>query len=259
MSDVNVIHRETPGFAASDSEYLNAVYPASSETVYLRTEQISNSAVRRRWIKYYGSYGEPGSKGGNSGKGGHGGYNGLSGKSVLIDKSGTVEYLSEQESFGKHGLPGQPGLGGLYGETAVRGYFLWRCGGFTFTLTLSFGCLYEYISPGFFYQYDKYESNHIRAADGSINNEKNQNGIMRPQRNEINIEKNKKDYLKFVSRMSSTFRNNQFKSTDPNFIKDILDPTYTDPEVSILLEKVLKLSTKQTSFFSINGSKNSDN
>ena len=45
--------------------------------------------------------------------------------------------------------------------------------------------------------------------------------------------------------MSSTFRNNQFKSTDPNFIKDILDPTYTDPEVSILLEKVLKLSTKK--------------
>jgi hypothetical protein len=87
--------------------------------------------IRAEWISfphlikyYYYDYGSEGKVGGNGGKGGLAGYNGLSGEFILIYSKGRsfryiskVEKLKNGDSCKPHGDSGNPGQGGLYGET----------------------------------------------------------------------------------------------------------------------------------------------
>jgi hypothetical protein len=194
---------------------------------------------------YYHDYGTEGEVGGDGGKGGYGGYDGLPGEFILINKIGSFpQLLTKTDSFQNtnHGDSGNPGEGGQYGDTLEKVY-IYVPSSFVAAPTGASSSIPG--KNGFDDEYEKLiPSYKPRAKSGSRRSDKNRIGMIVPQKDEINIEEKKREYLKLIYKISTRFEYNQLLKDNSNFLKNTIDTAYLDSDLISLIERVEILSKK---------------
>ena len=169
------------------------------DNYYRSKDLLGQNVYATQTVTYFGQEGKRGGRGGDAGKAGRGGKAGIGGISLLVDNTGSnVLYNKDSPPrFGDNGKPGEPGPGGLYGDTAISGWF--------HTLPRDMVDHYSEWRD----EYTRHEASKRRSFErgASANHKLNGENQMAPRKQDISFNEKPADYLKFLNEINQNFKN----------------------------------------------------
>ena len=211
---------------------------------------------------YFRKFGEVGSKGGDGGSGieknsnfkfclklykyknissgGCGGKGGYTGTKFIIDMSSNKHYKHrlKQKQTGLNGKAGNPGLGGFYGDMAIRRWVTKKRVFITYKNNWSL-------------KFNQTLADQRRGPRGEKNFQKNCNDRIDSRQTNFNFYEYENEYLKYIIQVSDNKFNNS-KLHDRNYLKSLIDETYFRPEIKFLIERIQLLDKKEFSYLLYN-------